>query len=80
MHVCVGGGEGGSLDGAKAEITSSRCRLIRSNRREERRRGKRRGEAEEGRNQSFQSFLMVRFHSQDRWSCLSSSVNLDLTV
>lgn len=30
--------------------------------------------------QSFQSFLMLRFHSQDRWSCLSSSVNFDLMV
>lgn len=30
--------------------------------------------------QSFQSFLMLRFHSQDRWSCLSSSVNLDLML
>lgn len=35
----------------------------------------------EGRgNQSFQSFLIVRLHSQERWSCLSSSVNLDLML
>lgn len=30
--------------------------------------------------QSFQSFLMVRFHSQDRWSVLSSSVKRDLML
>lgn len=29
-------------------------------------------------NHSSQSFLMARHHSQERWSCLSSSVNLDL--
>ena len=30
--------------------------------------------------QSFHSFLMVRFHSQDRWSVLSSSVKRDLML
>lgn len=33
-----------------------------------------------GQTQSFQSFLMVRFHSQDRWSVLSSSVKRDLML
>lgn len=32
------------------------------------------------RTQSFHSFLMVRFHSQDRWSVLSSSVKRDLML
>lgn len=30
--------------------------------------------------QSFHSFLMVRFHSHDRWSVLSSSVKRDLML
>lgn len=36
--------------------------------------------ASRARAQSFHSFLMVRFHSQDRWSVLSSSVNRDLML
>lgn len=61
--------------GIQREITAKQRR-----RRRERGRGKEDDGSLVSKNQSFQSFLMVRHHSQERWSCLSSSVNLDLTL